>query len=82
MLRDGAVLSVFASKGLKYWPSQANFVLFDPDQPIHQVNEKLLQQGVVVRPIPGVGKFGGIRLVLELAMKIIKLLPHWMRYFD
>lgn len=52
----------FASKGLKYWPSQANFVLFDPDQPIHQVNEKLLQQGVVVRPIPGVGKFGGIRL--------------------
>ncbi len=33
------------------WPSQANFILFQPPQPAQQVAERLEQQGILVRPL-------------------------------
>lgn len=33
------------------WPSQANFILFQPPQPAQQITERLEQQGVLVRPL-------------------------------
>ncbi len=38
--------------GLKYWPSQANFVLVDFGQPAVALYEQLLREGVITRPIP------------------------------
>jgi histidinol-phosphate aminotransferase len=37
--------------GLPVWPSQANFVLFRPAYPPAEVSERLLQKGVIVRPM-------------------------------
>ena len=39
--------------GLQVWPSQANFLLFKPPFAAAEVSEKLLQRGVIVRPLNG-----------------------------
>ncbi len=36
---------------LQVWPSQANFILFRPAYPPAQVSERLLQRGIIVRPM-------------------------------
>ena len=36
--------------GLRYWPSQANFILVDVGRPSAQIGDALMQLGVVVRP--------------------------------
>jgi histidinol-phosphate aminotransferase len=41
--------------GLKYWHSQANFVLFDCDQDAGEVYQRLLREGVILRPVKGYG---------------------------
>jgi histidinol-phosphate aminotransferase len=37
--------------GLPVWPSQSNFILFKPPFPAAMVSERLLQRGVIVRPM-------------------------------
>jgi histidinol-phosphate aminotransferase len=37
--------------GLRYWPSQANFVLFDCGREAGEVYQALLRQGVILRPL-------------------------------
>lgn len=41
--------------GCKVWPSQANFVMFQPQKPAGQVFKALLKKGIIVRPL---GSFG------------------------
>ncbi|MAF92581.1 MAG: histidinol-phosphate transaminase [Bdellovibrionota bacterium] len=41
----------FESAGISYWPSQANFVLFDCKTNAAEVVEDLLKKGVIVRPV-------------------------------
>ena len=41
--------------GCTVWPSQANFVMFQPPRPAQQVFKALLKLGVIVRPL---GSFG------------------------
>jgi len=41
--------------GLKYVPSQGNFVLFDTQRDVVQVNEALLKRGVILRPVMNYG---------------------------
>ncbi|MFN7453610.1 MAG: histidinol-phosphate transaminase [Pseudobdellovibrionaceae bacterium] len=41
--------------GLKYVPSQGNFVLFDTQRDVVQVNEALLKRGVILRPVLNYG---------------------------
>jgi histidinol-phosphate aminotransferase len=38
--------------GLRVLPSQANFLLIEFKQEVHDLNEQLLNRGVIVRPIP------------------------------
>lgn len=44
-----------AAMKLKYVPSQANFVLFDTGQDVVKVNESLLKQGIILRPVLNYG---------------------------
>ena len=41
----------FHAMGLKYYPSQSNFIFVDIGQPAKPVFEAMLQEGVIVRPI-------------------------------
>ncbi|AGH95053.1 histidinol-phosphate transaminase [Pseudobdellovibrio exovorus] len=40
---------------LKYYPSEANFVLFDTQRDVEQVNLNLLKKGVILRPVQNYG---------------------------
>ena len=52
-IRDRAKLTAaLETVGLQVAPSQANFVLVDVGQPGRTVYEALLEQGVIVRPMP------------------------------
>lgn len=41
--------------GCRVWPSQANFVMFEPPMPARQVFESLLERGIIVRPLASFG---------------------------
>jgi histidinol-phosphate aminotransferase len=41
--------------GCRVWPSQANFVMFEPPKPARQVFESLLERGIIVRPLASFG---------------------------
>ncbi len=38
---------------IHYWPSQTNYILFQPSRPAAQVVEKIMEQGVIVRAQQG-----------------------------
>ncbi len=46
--------------GCTVWPSQANFVMFEPGKPAQMVFKGLLRRGVIVRPL---GSFGLGKLI-------------------
>ncbi len=58
------VVPALESRGLKVTPSQGNFVLVDFHQPAHDVFQKLLHQGVIVRPMAGYGFATSQRITL------------------
>lgn len=41
--------------GCKVWPSQANFVMFQPPKPAGQVFKALLKKGIIIRPLASFG---------------------------
>jgi len=46
--------------GCTVWPSQANFLMFEPTKPAGQVFKALLKKGIIVRPL---GSFGLGKLI-------------------
>jgi len=52
--------------GLKLIPSAANFVLFYPRMDISVVNEELLKEGVIIRPLKAFGVSDGMRVTVGL----------------
>ena len=52
--------------GLKYWPSQANFVLFDAGRDSAQVFQELLREGVILRPVKPYGFPNYLRMSVGL----------------
>lgn len=48
--------------GCTVWPSQANFVMFQPPYPADQVCEELLKRGVIVRHLKSFGLADNIRV--------------------
>ncbi|MEO0336232.1 MAG: aminotransferase class I/II-fold pyridoxal phosphate-dependent enzyme, partial [Pseudomonadota bacterium] len=42
----------FEGLGLRFWKSQANFVLVEPKGDGKRLFEELLKKGVIVRPMP------------------------------
>lgn len=49
------VLTGLESLGVRVYPSKGNFVLIDCARPSVEVNEAMLRQGVIVRPVTGYG---------------------------
>lgn len=54
----------FESAGIKYWPSQGNFVMFESPIPSLELTAKMLDEGVMVRPGDNFGAPGKIRLTI------------------
>jgi histidinol-phosphate aminotransferase len=48
--------------GCEVWPSQANFVMFQPPKPAAAVCEELLKRGIIVRHLKSFGLPGNIRV--------------------
>ena len=59
--------AAFEAFGLAYIPSVANFVAVDIGQPAAPVYEKLLREGVIVRPVDNYGMPNHLRVTVGLA---------------
>jgi len=57
----------FTRLGLKWFPSQANFVLFDLGKPAAPCYEALLYQGFIVRPVANYGLPNCLRVTIGTA---------------
>jgi histidinol-phosphate aminotransferase len=55
-----------AKRGLRAFPSQANFFLIDMQRPADEIFERLLRQGVIVRSMRAYGYPSYIRLSIGL----------------
>ncbi len=64
----------FAELGLSYIPSKGNFICVDTQQNGADVFEKLLQQGVIVRPVGNYGLPNYVRVSIGLAAENQRLL--------
>ena len=54
----------FAALGIKFWPSQANFFIIDPPLPEMEFTDKLMEHGVMVRPVSQFGAPGKVRITV------------------
>lgn len=54
--------SAFSDMGLNYIPSQGNFIAVDVQRNVNELNEALLKQGVIIRPIEAYQMPGYIRV--------------------
>lgn len=50
--------------GLTYWKTEANFIMIKPPMDIHEFEEKMLLEGVMVRPVENFGAPGCIRVTI------------------
>ena len=55
--------------GLRYWPSQGNFVLFDCGRDAGAVYDELLRLGVILRPVKPYGFPNYLRMSVGLAQE-------------
>lgn len=56
----------FQEKKLQFIPSKGNFVLLDLQQPAAPIYQKLLEKGVIVRPVAGYGLPNHLRVSIGL----------------
>jgi histidinol-phosphate aminotransferase len=54
----------FTSLGLKYVPSRANFILVDVGRSAHDIYQRLLREGVIVRPMTSFGMETALRITV------------------
>jgi len=50
--------------GIKYWKSQANFILIKPEMDAKQLVELLQKEGIMIRPVAGFGAPGCVRVTV------------------
>jgi len=50
--------------GIKYWKTQANFILTEPKMDPVDFEAAMLQEGVMVRPVAGFGSPKGVRITI------------------
>ena len=50
--------------GITYWKSQANFIMIKPNMDEFVFEEKMLMEGVMVRPVGSFGAPGCIRVTI------------------
>lgn len=53
-----------SSLGIHYWPTQANFVLIDPPIPEMEFVDRLMNEGIMVRPVSQFGAPGKVRITI------------------
>ncbi|MBS9460846.1 histidinol-phosphate transaminase [Flagellimonas sp. 389] len=65
-VQDGRkyLIESFTSLGIKYWPTQGNFFIIDPPIPEFDFTDKLMRQGVMVRPVSQFGAPGLVRITV------------------
>ena len=49
---------------IQYWPSQANFILIDPPLPEMEFTNRLMDHGIMVRPVSQFGAPGKVRITV------------------
>lgn len=54
----------FDRLGIKYWPTQGNFFIIDPPLSEMDFTNKLMEQGVMVRPVSQFGAPGKVRITI------------------
>src|SRR5690606_2267133 len=52
----------FTALGIPFWPSQANFLMIDPPLPELEFADRLLKEGIMVRPVSQFGAPGKVRI--------------------
>ena len=66
LVRNGLAYFTDAFKrlGIRYWPSETNFIMIKPDAPAKWLEEALLKKGFMVRPTDKYGIPGGLRITV------------------
>ena len=70
----GWLQAQLALLGLRTWPSQANFVLFLPPFPAEAVAERLMQRGIIVRPLAGFYMPDHLRVTVGLPQENVRFI--------
>ncbi|WP_108424946.1 pyridoxal phosphate-dependent aminotransferase [Flagellimonas amoyensis] len=50
--------------GIQYWSSQANFFIIDPPLPEMEFTDKMMEEGIMVRPVSQFGAPGKVRITI------------------
>lgn len=50
--------------GIKYWKSQANFIMLQPDMDAQLLTNEILKEGIMIRPVAGFGAPGCVRITV------------------
>ncbi len=74
--------AAFEHMGLDYIPSAGNFIAVDVGERAADINQLLLQQGVIVRPIAGYGMPGHLRVSIGLPEENDRFIESLARALD
>ncbi len=50
--------------GVHYWKSQGNFILIKPSMPTSEFEDKMLMEGIMIRPVGGFGAPDCVRVTV------------------
>ena len=73
------IADAFEELNIKYWPSQANFFIIEPPFPEMEFTDKMMQEGIMVRPVTQFGAPGKVRISIgnkEANLALIKALEN------
>ena len=65
--------------GIKYWKTQANFILTQPEMDPVEFEEKMLQEGIMVRPVAGFGAPKCVRITIGTREANEALISAWKK---
>lgn len=65
-IHDGKayLMREFNEIGITYWPTQGNFFIVDPPIPEFDFTDRLMEEGVMVRPVTQFGAPGKVRITI------------------
>lgn len=66
-------LAYLTKRGIPFWPSDANFVLIEPRDPV-KLEQELRVRGILVRPRSGPGIDGTLRITLGTASDVDRII--------
>ena len=71
------IYSNFDSLGIKYWPSQTNFIFMEPEMDLDLFINEMLEMGIMIRPCQKFGAPKGARITIgtrEANIALVKAL--------